>query len=90
MSLTDKSIEDLWYLHTNSSPMPSFVSLRNFVRAIDADIIVAKLNAQSDEQSAEIERLKKERDEYKSAWQRAGEEYRKLRDSLLSLLGEFK
>ena len=42
------------------------------------------------EHRAEIERLKSERDEYNSAWQHAGEEYRKLRDSLLSLAGAFK
>ena len=48
------------------------------------------LQAKVAEQSAEIGRLTKERDEYNSAWQRSGVEYRKLRDSLLSLAGEFK
>ena len=48
------------------------------------------LQAKVAEQRAEIERLKSERDEYNSAWQHAGEEYRKLRDSLLSLAGAFK
>ena len=53
---------------------------RNFVEAADA---LASM-------IAEVERLTKERDEYKTGWEKDGEEYRKLRDSILSLIGEFK
>lgn len=71
------------------APLQARVAQHEIDFALEHDDKLA-LQAKVAEQSAEIERLKSERDEYNSAWQHAGEEYRKLRDSLLSLAGAFK
>ena len=68
------------------APCPKCATPKGFCLLSEYDALQVKVA----EQSAEIERLTNERDEYNSAWQRSGVEYRKLRDSLLSLAGAFK
>ena len=39
MALTDERIEDLWYMYNNSSPTDGLISLREFVHAIEAEVL---------------------------------------------------